>query len=419
MKRMFITTAVSLSLSLAGVACDDQDASPASSSPDDAVPSGVTRAALDVELALRTLDREGDPQLALSHLESALDQGTLTPEERARAIVGISRVHEVQGQRALALEVVEAELERPRTGNERRSSSRHEVLRERLRELLESDRPRLPSLVQDTDAAPFAIHLASYFAPAPDAGVSVAVHFIGGRREVSEALGTFDLASGYRAARERTCPLCNEHVSIQSSTSRTGDWASIPESRDDIANSVAVFYFDLERHRIPARYEALLPLSVGDIETQLATGRGFAVARRRENAPPIILIAAPRTVMLEEVEAALAEATELPLEPMTVTLSPSLRPREIKTVLRKGYFGAARACYEEVLDGRPGASGKASLRLEVDGDGGVVASDVTLEGGLTDDAALRDCLQHPLPNLVFPATGDTVVIRYPVTFSPE
>ncbi len=406
-----LISALSLIISL--TACD-APVEPATEGAAEA-PADVTAAALAVEQATRMIDRGQDLAEAKRMLEQALASTELTLDERSLAVVALSRVAEAQGDGERAISLVEKELSAPQAPGIR--GGHREPLRNRLRELLNGEAEAPRNLVPDIDASPFAEYLSRYFPATADDEVSVAVQLFGGNRESSEAFGTFDIAAGYRAAREKACPLCRIDIHMHSSTSRSGDWTAIPESHEQMEEAVVVFYFDLERNRIPARYDHLLPMPVADIEARLKAGNGFAMARERDAQPPVILIAAPRTIMLEQVEKALASETELPTEPVDVTLERKLYPREIQTVIRGDYFGQARTCYEALVKTDPKAEGKVILVLEVDGEG-AVASHALESEGLSDETFLA-CMKRPVADLSFPASGSTVTVRYPVVFSPQ
>lgn len=413
MKRNKLISALSLIVSLS--ACDAPVEAPAVADADTAPPAEVTGAALDVERATRMVDRGQDLTEARGLLEAALQSQELTVDERGLAIVALSRVAEAEGDRERAITLVEDELSRPRENANR--TSRRQALRGRLRELLNGSAEQPPALVPDVEAAPFAEYLSRYFPAAPSGEVAVKTVLFGGSREVTEAAGTFDIAAGYRAAREKACPLCKLQIDMRSSTSRSGDWTAIPDSAEQMKDAVVVFYFDLERNRIPTRYEDLLPMPVAEVEAKVKAGDGFAIAEERDDAPPVILIAAPRTVMLEDVEKALAEAGELPTEPLDVTLERKLYPQEIQTVIRNDYFGQARSCYDALLKSSPAAAGKVVLALEVDAAGAV--AELALESeGLQDETFLA-CMKRPAQDLSFPASGAAMTIRYPVVFSPQ
>lgn len=406
-----IFTALSLITCLA--ACD-VPLEPPTEPPAEAA-AEVTQAALDVERATRMIDRGQDLDEAVKLIDAALEASELTPDERGLAVVALSRAAEAKGDRERAITLVEDELARPNEQTNR--AARRQALRDRLRELLNGTADRPASLVPNVDASPFSEVLSRYFPETPSGEVFVNILLFGGSREVSEKVGAFDVAAGYRAARNEACPLCEPNIDMHSSTSRSGDWTAIPESEEQMDDRLVVFYFDLERHRIPARYDALLPMPVAEIEAKVKGGEGFALAKEREGAPPVILIAAPRTVMLEEVETALAASKVLPTEPLAVPLQRKLYPREIQTVIRTGYFSHARSCYEALLETDPKAEGRVMLTLEVDGEGRVSSHEMRPEG--LEGEAFLACMGRKVPELTFPASGDTVKINYPVIFTPN
>jgi hypothetical protein len=200
---------------------------------------------------------------------------------------------------------------------------------------------------------------------------------------------------------------------------RQADWLMIPAVEDYLEDAMAVFYFDLGAGRIPARYERHLPMPVADIERQLDAGKSFIVAKEREGAPPTLLLAAPRTAMLEEVEKALAELAELPTKPVYIEVPANLRPAEIQSVVRNELMGKVRGCYEQLLKSEPDARGDLMLEFTIAPSGSLSRRSVQ-----SDDAPLRNpeftaCVDGHLAELAFPATAKETTVTYPIKVSPE
>src|SRR5262249_11296981 len=146
---------------------------------------------------------------------------------------------------------------------------------------------------------------------------------------------------------------------------------------------LTTIYFDLGKNRVPSRYDALLPIPSARIVAELEKGSGLVAARERDGAPPILLIAAPRSGQLGEVQTALSRMKQVPVDPVTIKVNPTLQRSEIRAVVqskRKEH----RACYEELLKRSPTAAGQITLRFTVKGDGTV--SNVSVENSST----LRD-----------------------------
>src|SRR5207249_4621936 len=127
---------------------------------------------------------------------------------------------------------------------------------------------------------------------------------------------------------------------------------------------------DLGPNRIPARYDALLPIPSAEIVARLERGEGLISIRERPGAPPAILLAAPRESQLDAVEETFAAMTSLPTATTPVALSSALRPEEIRGVVRSARK-TYKACYEALLAREPEAKGELVLRFGVEADGAV------------------------------------------------
>jgi len=147
---------------------------------------------------------------------------------------------------------------------------------------------------------------------------------------------------------------------------RRSDWLLIPRSQDQFAGALTVFYFDLGEGRIPERYEAHLPMKVADIVAELEAGKSFVVAKERPGSPPALLLAAPRAVMLPQVEDHLAQLDALPTERVYVDVPQKLRPEEIRAVVRAQWYPHMRRCFDQLLAETPTATGKLTARFEID-----------------------------------------------------
>ncbi len=399
------------------VACVQDSPSPASN----ADPEGTTQAAeivsttaLAIEQAERMLDRGEDAAAAREHLLAALDDPQITVEEREAAALALSRAHEVLGDEEQAIAVIESEMSR----HDHTHDGVTRAIRERLRELLTGSTERKglePRREQVTKS--FTRYLTRFF-PANDGGrVNVEMHIFGGDSDVSLKLGTYDVAAGVRAEAEERCPLCTHDLNIGVSRAR-GDWTNIPASEADFDDALVVFYFDLDRNRIPARYERHLPMKVAEIEARLQDGESFIVGTERPGQPPIILIAAPRAAQLDDAEAHLGDLEELPLEPLQLNLDNDLRPGEIQAVIRSGYFSTVRSCYEGLLQSDPQAEGKLRLRMTIT-EGRVQDPVIDIERGNLNNSAFLTCLLDGFDDVRFPNTAGSTKVTYPIVVSPE
>ena len=385
-------------------------------------PTAAPRAqglALRLEQAERSLDVGRDVAGTRASLEEMLRDPAITPDQRDQARLALSRAIEAGGDREGAVAPIEALLADHPEGP---SSPAEEAAEQRLRKLLTgADKEPQAAPEEERPASPFAHALAKYF---PTTNVDklqleARVFAFGGSGERSERLGTFAIGRAVREERKQACSLCDDRLSIRMQTSRESSWVGIPKSRARLGNALAVFYFDLGSGRIPARYDAELPLPSAEIAARLERGDGLIAVRERPGAPPAIVIAAPREGQLGEVEEALAAMKTVPTEPVSVQLKPALKPQEIQSVVRAS-FGSYRACYEAVLKKDPTAAGTAKLHFAIRGDGTVEGLTVETTEGALHDPTFEACTTAATRVLVFPATrapGSTTV-TYPIAFSP-
>jgi hypothetical protein len=381
----------------------------------DAPPATVdaSEAALKIEQAERLLERGGDAGKALDLLRAALGEADITPDERSTAILAQSRAYEALGDREHAIGVVEAEM--AAHGADRSWQDR--PFTKRLRKLLGAEGDGTGN-GSDEPVAAFAGALVPYFPPNAAGTVVAQMFFMGGNAALSERLGTFNISGAIREKQEKDCPLCEHEVDVNAQTS-SSDWTLVPRREKEFAQALVVFWFDLGKNRVPARYEELLPMKVAEIERQLEAGKAFAVAKEREGAPPVILLAAPRTQLLADVEQRIVGMDELPLEPVYVEVKLNLRPEEIQSVMRGKWFSDVRGCYEELQKTAPRAEGKFEAVFQIGETGTVVEHAIETKSAALEDAAFQECLTKSLARVTFPATGNPTTVRYPVVVSPE
>jgi hypothetical protein len=436
--------AAALSLCLCGLAplscageIDPNPAAPAA--PAAAAPSQESAAAvaLRIEQAERKLDLGRDLPEARQALSLALKDPAATPALRDQAKLGLSRVSEAEGDLEAATAAIEALLAehgdsqlpvevRARSLGEVESLSDdqpwplREAAEKRLRKLVTGSEAEPPSfkLEEPQKASPFAFALSAYY-PKPEASrreINISMLAFGGSNEVSKQLGTFAIGRAIGELRRKACPTCDENLRVNTSSSHTSGWIGIPKNRARLASSLAIFYFDLASQRIPARYDAELPIPSAEIIAHLSRGSGLVAVREREGAPPAILIAAPRQALFPAVEAALAAMKSVPKEPVVVSLSQSLTAAEIQTVVR-GAFPTYRACYEELLGRNPTAAGSIPLKFTVQSDGSVSALQIDAAATL-HDATFDQCMVATTSPLVFPSAPSPSTVTYPIAFAP-
>jgi hypothetical protein len=373
---------------------------------------------LAVEEAERSLDVGRDVAGARRSLEAVLADPETAPEQRDEARLALSRAHDAAGDHEAAVVAVEALLASHPAGAR---YPLQEAAETRLRLLLTGSDARPRSRDDDPrSASPFARALVKYFptANARSAPLELNILAYGGSEEASNRLGTFAVGRAIREVRREACPLCDELVNIHTHSGRS-NWVGIPRDKASLASALAVFYFDLGDGRIPARYDAELPLPSADVAARVARGDGLIAVRERPSAPPAILIAAPREAQLAEVEEVLAAMKTIPTEPVAVTLKPALKPAEIQAVVRAS-FGAFRKCYDALLKGDPAAAGTTRVKFAIRGDGMVEGLTVDSDPGLRAPA-FEACMAAAFRALVFPATHapGTTTVTYPVMFSPN
>ena len=378
-----------------------------------AAPAGEGSVALRVERAARALDRGEDAKKALAEIEAALVDPAATATERDEATLVKSRALEATGDMEGAIGAVEALLAAHAGDREWALSAETE---KRLRKLLtgSEDSPRRRLTPAEPPVSIFAKMLAADYKA--DAGGRYRVRvlaFGGDRNPSSDRIGTFNVAGALRAEKEKSCPTCE--VSVDSSSNHESSWIGIARARASLATSLVVFYYDLEGGEIPARYDAELPLPSAEIKARLEKGKGLVAARKREGAPPVILIAAPRYAQLDDVETTLAGMNGLPLEATSIDVPESLETEEIQAVVRAGFTGF-RTCYEALLQTNPGASARIILDFKVGTDGHMTGLKATAESaGLQ---SMEACMHDAAEGFVFPAATKETTVSYPILFTP-
>jgi len=377
-----------------------------------AAPTTEAPFALRVERAARSLDRGEDPKEARAELEAALADPRATATERDEATLVLSRALEASGEKDEAIVVIEKLLAAHAEDREWAASAEVE---KRLRKLVtgEEKAPSRRLTSAPRPASPFARELAKFFEPDAAGRYHVRVLAFGGDRgDASERLGTFDVGGALRSEKEKSCPSCE--VNVDNQTHRESTWLGLVRRRAELPSSLVVIYYDLEGGRIPARYDADLPLPTAEIEARLAKGKGLVAARERPGAPPVILIAAPRFAQLDNVETNLAGMSELPLDAVSVDVPESLEAEEIQSVVRAS-FRDFRACYEAVLATNPSAAGRISLDFTVEPSG--QTSKVKATADSASIASMETCMLDAGKKLVFPAATKETTVVYPVMFS--
>jgi hypothetical protein len=351
---------------------------------------------------------------ARATLQALIADATLTPAEQADAIFLRAQAEEGLGDREAALTSIELLLEKYQDHAE---NARVRDWTKALRRLLGSREPQTSTAPDEgLTIAPVARTLAPYFPTQVGKETDVRILRIGGETKDSEALGTYRIAS---AMRDRQSKIVSSVAApnVHSHDSHYGDWTGIPQSREQMRNALVVINYDGTDGKVPARYDAYLPLPAAEIDARLATGEGLIVVKERPGAPPVVLLAAPRIGQLAEVEKAFSQLTQLPKGELRVPVRKLLAPREIQTAMH-GAFSQMSVCYNELLKRDQTAAGKVNFAFSIPADGHPISIVVTPDSTLTD-AAATSCMKRQLEAVTFPATdiADALTVRYPITFS--
>jgi len=372
----------------------------------------VSASSLRVEQAIRQLESGRDLTTARTSLESVIKDPASTADERDDASFALSRSLDALGEKEEAIKNLEALIAKHGDEHPWRLEKEADDLLQKL-VLGKAPAPRTYE-EPDSPVVPLARFLTKYF-PLRDGRGSIRLIAFGNGK--FDGQGVWDIASAMRAERREACSLCDDSMSVHTRRSHESGWTRIPAERAHLGDALVVYYFDLGDGRIPARYDAYLPLPSNEIVAHLEKGEGLIAVRERPGAPPIVLIAAPRAAQLGDVEEALGAMKSLPTEPKTIAVSPRLRPEEIKSVLRSARKDE-KACADALLARDPAASGKLTLKLEVKADGTV--SEPTLESPSTTglaDATFQKCMLDAIRPLRFPAAGTSVKVSFPLVIS--
>jgi hypothetical protein len=287
--------------------------------------------------------------------------------------------------------------------------------------LVSGDTRDLPAQTEEVGTyAPFAKAIAE--TSFKDAACTIDLHsvIIGGSRATSLRLGTFAVGDAIRDL-NLSKPVCGQSSHVGETSSRESFWTALPTHFSKFSSSLVVFAFD-ETSLIPSRYDSYLPMPSDEIRSHLEKSEGVIAVRQRLNAPPVILMAAPRFAQLESLEEKLAAMTSIPTQPVIMSFEAKLLPSEIRTVVRSAYR-AIRVCYEATLSENPHNHGRATLRFSILADGKVGEHRIELDDTLKG-RNIQTCLDEALGHLVFPLVRgreghEPTTVVYPVVFSPN
>lgn len=369
--------------------------------------------ALEIETAQQSLD----VGKVLPGSEQTLEQALKTTrgDERDEAALALSRTYEHEGKREQATRTLEDLLASHR--DDSRWSREDQVVNALAVLVTGKKLPERPTPPISDPVSPFAGALAGQFQKGENGRYEVNIVMFGGSDAVSNRLGTFNVGDAIREAEEEKCPLCDHHPSVSRHLGRLGTWAQIPEYRDVLDTSLVVFYYDRDQDLIPSRYDRYLPIPTSEIESRLTADHGLIAVRSRDNAPPVVLIAAPRSGQLAQVESALAATRAVPDKPVEVPLRPGLTHDEIQQIVRAAR-GSYKACYAALLSHAPTATGTVTLSFAIDGQGKVADASAKASAPALADATLIACFNDATSKLVFPAIGAKTTVAYPIQLSP-
>jgi hypothetical protein len=397
---------------LALAACSSPNAGPPAGPSESKGESALTtEGSSDLENAERGLDVGKVEPGSIAKLELLAKNGT--GAERDDAAIALSRSYELEGKTEDAIRTLEDLIAVDREG---RWDRQDDVENQLAKLITGKSAPVVPDSPESNSIAPFARVLMDSFHPNAKGAYDLDMILVGGNDMTSERLGTFNAGGAIRERLLEQCPLCDKRPDILTHRSRVGTWLAIPKYRETFATSLSVFYYDQVSNRIPARYEQYLPMTVKEIDEHLASGQGLVAAKAREAAPPVLLIAAPRMGQISDVEAALADMKELPGKPVSVKLTPNLRPNEIQAVVRTAKKDI-KACYETLLRRDANAAGKVMLDFAIDTDGRMKSLVVKTDDESLDDATFLSCFEKATSALEFPSTGVVATVKYPFVLS--
>lgn len=421
-----VTSISLLTLGLTLTACVGGEEAPAPPAPPESAEpaSSEVAVATTLEGLLRQIERGKDLEAARAGLDALLADPAVTTDQRVDIQLAQSRVLEALGDEEGAIAAVEALLSEHAA--DRRFTGR-DAATKRLRKLLTGSEDEGKSLPRTEPVAPVAKVLTKYFPLDAESATEVSILTFGPDHGIGDQLGIYNVGAAHRELFEAKCPLCEGDVRVQTSKSSNGSWTGIPMTMKDhgdrfpvLDRAMVFFYFDLDAHRVPSRYDEYLPIPSEEITRELEKGHGVIAARERDGAPPLIVLAAPRMGQLKPVFEQFAQLSDLPKSPAFVELDPSLTSDEIRNVVRTA-TGRFRACYEALLAQNPEATGRVSIDFSIDGEGRVHGA--SANGGDTDlsDPTLESCLTDVIEAQVFPRSGKSrsTQVSYPLVMTPN
>lgn len=422
MQRSMTTTIGFVGLSLLFWACKADESGPLPGVEVEASPvvSRTEESPAELEQALVAIERGGDIAKSVATLEALVKNPSTSTDDRDEALLGVSLGAEKLGDKERAISAIE-ELMMAHSDDARYAAS--DAAEKRLRKLLSGhEDPGIELPTPQETPTPVAHALAKYFKQDATGFTMIDIAAFGPLAgENREGLHNIRQAKSDQIL--ESCSVCE--VNVGQSITSSGSWVSIPKTKAERAadmpqmdRSLLLFYFDLGRNRVPARYDEYLAMPSAEVVARLEAGKGVIAIRERRGGKPTIVIAAPRAGQLPLVAKAFAKLEELPKEVMEVELPSKLQPDEIRAVMRSSR-GEQRKCYEALLARDPKAEGKLTLRFEIDPAGATQGAELESAGTTLTDRTVGECILDATRKLRFPSTGEKVSVTYPLLFTPN
>jgi hypothetical protein len=374
---------------------------------------------VQLEQALRLISRGKDWNQAQQLLEKVLATPNLPSNERDEATLAMSQVLKATGKKEQAIKTLEDLLA---THSWEGSWSLQSKTESTLFELVTGT----PQKTENDDSyengtiAPIAKVFAPYFKADSTGTFQVKLIQIGGDSKVSDKLGTFNIRDAIHYKQKEACSFCKKRVNVHTHSSGESSWTGISKAKKHMTDALVVYYFDLDQMKIPSRYDAELPMPSQEIEDHLKQGKGVISVKNRENAPPVVLIAAPRRAQWEEVEKQFSEMKSLPNNPVFIELKAHVHPNEIQRAIRKN-FSDIRKCYEALLQSSPKAAGKIVLSFGILPSGSMDDLKLETQDSPLNQQSFMSCVENVANKITFPSTKatKTTTVKYPLSFSPD
>lgn len=384
-------------------ACGSQASTPSA----DAAPMST------IDDAIAEAETGRDPAASRARLEAMLADGTQTAEDRGRVALALSRLAEAAGDQERAIALTEQSVA---LGNDSADARLFLLLTGKPQPNTAARRLN-PQRIASSSRA-----LSTYWpAATPDHKLDIEIYRFGGLDEwEGTPANAFDVGAVLRDNAITACGYCEDpRTKIHTHTSQTNFWSDIPRYESKLDHALVVVYVDSETIP-PSRYGKWLATSTDAIEAAFARGDGLVAVKDRPAAPPLVTIAAPRFLQLEQVETAFSNMAKLPFAPVTVSLQERLAPAEIRSTVRSK-LPMLRGCYDALLARNPSAAGSLEMSFTVGNDGTTRNPQLQMPASL-EDATFRACIESAEASLRFPVWShdpkSSTTVKYPITLTP-